>query len=247
MIPGGVQLADAIDVVIRNGSESVTAKLAARLAAITLPLGLPRSGLCRPTVILFDAAMDDDLAGMLAEPTAAIIDVGCHDPIGGLDRLPSALLVRVSTAMALRRDIAGPLTAALCRRLPQARVAEAPLRAAMQEAIGNAVMHGNLGMDGGLRNCRDGLASFAHMMETKAKDPRLTNRSVTIAAKWNAHALVVTVEDCGAGFDHHSHAARQPGATAHGGRGLAQIRAACGRVNLLSKGRRISMRFRLDG
>ncbi|MBC7906652.1 MAG: ATP-binding protein [Rhodospirillaceae bacterium] len=236
----------ALNVVIRHGCETTAAKLAPRLAAMTLPLGLPRRDGNRPTVILFDSTKDDDLATMLAEPAAAIIDVDSHDPIAGLERLPSGLLVRVATTMALCTDIAGPLAAALCRRLPQARPLETALRAAMQEAIGNAVMHGNLGMDGGLRSRYDGLMAFARVMETRGKDPRFARRSITIAAKWNAHALVVTVEDCGAGFDHHAHAARTMTATAHSGRGLAQIRAACGRVNLLSRGRRISMRFRLD-
>ncbi|MBC7950420.1 MAG: ATP-binding protein [Rhodospirillaceae bacterium] len=238
--------ADAITVLVRNACETNAARLAARLTAMAPPLGLPRGPGERPTVILFDSDQDDDLPAMLAEPVAAIIDVSCHAPMDGLKRLPSALLVRVSTALALTCDVAGPVSAALCRRLPQARPVETALRAAMQEAIGNAVMHGNLGMDSGLRSRCDGLAAFAHMMDTRAKDPDLARRAVTIAAKWNAHALVVTVEDCGIGFDHHAHAGHAPAPlTAHSGRGLAQIRAACGRVNLLSKGRRISMRFKL--
>jgi hypothetical protein len=227
-------------VVVRNACAAHAARIAADLHSAPPPLDRPGR---RSSVILFDAEHDDDLAAMLAEPVTAIIDLGCADPIGGLVRLPSSLLVRVSTAMALRCDIAGPLAAALCARLPQAHGAENTLRAALQEAIANAVIHGNLGMGGGLRGQRDGLETFARLMEARAKDPLLIRRSVTIAAKWNARALVLTVEDCGAGFEPAGRAGRLPAATAASGRGLAQIRAACGRVNVLAQGRRISMRF----
>lgn len=245
MTGSGSHPAGAVSVVLRNVSKAAAAPFIARLTVAPPPLRLPQGAQGRPTVMLFDGDQDDDLPAMLAEPVAAVIDVACHNPLDGLNRLPSGLLVRVSTALALCRDVAGPISAALCQRLPQARPAANDLRAALQEAIGNAVMHGNLAMDSGLRSRRDGLAAFAHMMETRTKDPDLSRRAVTMAAKWNARALVVTVEDCGCGFDHRAHAAHAPALTAHSGRGLAQIRAVCGRMNLLSKGRRISMRFPL--
>lgn len=241
-----------LNVAVRNACAIAAADLAARLARMPPTFGLPRqdpghhSTVILPTVILFDANRDDDLAAMLAEPAAAIIDVGCDDPIGGLARLPSALLVRVSTAMALRRDLAGPLATALCQRLPQARHIATALRTAMQEAIGNAVMHGNLGLPSSLRAKSHGLADFARLMESRATNPLYARRPVTIAAKWNARDLVVTVEDRGDGFDPAGHGGRLPAATAISGRGLAEIRFACRRVNILAQGRRISMRFRLD-
>lgn len=244
---GGSLRAGAVNVAVRNACHVAGASLAAGLAEMPLIMGLrSRAKGDRPTIILFDAARDDDLVSLLAEPAAAIIDMGCDDPIGGLVRLPAELLVRVSTAMALRRDIAGPMAAALCRRLPQAHGIESALRTALQEAIGNAVMHGNLGLDSHIRAKCDGLAIFAEMMENRAKDPVFARRPVTIAAKWNAQDLVVTVEDRGEGYDPAHHAGPLPAANAASGRGLAEIRAACRRVNLLAQGRRISMRFRLD-
>lgn len=241
----------SLNVAVRNACATAAADLAAALARMPPTFGLPRqdpghhSTVILPTVILFDADRDDDLAAMLAEPAVAIIDVGCDDPIGGLARLPSALLVRVSTAMALRRDLAGPLATALCHRLPQARGIAAAVRTALQEAIGNAVMHGNLGLPSSLRAEPDGLADFARLMESRAANPLYARRPVTIAAKWNARGLVVTVEDRGEGY-RAGHGGRLPAATAISGRGLAEIRFACRRVNVLAQGRRISMRFSLD-
>lgn len=232
-------------VITRNICPDLAAQLAAGLAP--LPLGLALRGQKQsPSVILFDAAQDDDLAPLLSQPVAAIIDVNCHDPLGGLPRLPSSLLVRLSTVMALHRDIAGPLTATLCQRIPQIRSSEAALRTALQEAIGNAVLHGNLGLDGRLRKSLDGLVVFARMMDARSKDPVFSHRPVTIAADWNARALMVTVEDRGAGFAAPRNGTPLPVATATCGRGLAEIRAACARVNIIGKGRRISMRFNLD-
>lgn len=196
-------------------------------------------------LVLFDSARTPDLNFLLRPPAVAALDVGCKDPLGGLKTLPAHLLLRVTTATAMRHDVAGPLTDALAARLPRLRGITTSVRTALQEAIGNAVMHGNLALGSELRESIAGLAMMGRLMEQRAADPRYGRRPVTVAARWDGTTLVLTVEDRGTGFRPPTSTKALPGPIATSGRGLAEIRAHCSRVTFSTGGRRITMRFRL--
>ncbi|CUW40536.1 conserved protein of unknown function（containing HATPase_c_2 domain,104-235) [Magnetospirillum sp. XM-1] len=211
-----------------------------RLAAAgLLPLRTDEHGHC---LVLFEGAGAASVEDILCPPASWAIDLDCSSPDEGLRRLPARLLLRASTLAAVNHDLVGVLIAALVQRLPRAEALALDLRLALQEAVGNAVMHGNLCLDGRLRSSREGLSLFTQTMQRRLEDPRFAHRPVTIAADWNHTHLVIRVEDRGRGF--------QPPAVslpvmpkACSGRGIGQIRALCQRVSFTRNGRRISMRF----
>ncbi|KIL98674.1 hypothetical protein CCC_02124 [Paramagnetospirillum magnetotacticum MS-1] len=206
-----------------------------------LPLHADENGHC---LVLFDGAGTADLGDILCPPAAWAIDLGAASPDQGLDRLPARLLVRAATTTMVAHDVVNVVVAALIERLPRARSIEMDLRIVLQEAVSNAVMHGNLCLDGRLRGSREGLSLFTQTMQRRLGDPRFGHRPVTIALDWNQAYLVVRVEDRGRGF-------RPPAtslpveAKACSGRGIGQIRALCQRVIFTDRGRRITMRFGL--
>ncbi|WP_161539668.1 ATP-binding protein [Paramagnetospirillum kuznetsovii] len=193
-------------------------------------------------VALFDDAAAGSLGAILDGSVVAAIDLGCARPLVGLRSCRADLLVRVATATLLHHDVAGPISQALCRRQPRLAVHQAELCTALQEAVGNAVLHGNLEVGSGLRAKAADLGAFADLMARRGADPVHASRPVTIIARWRGESLILSVEDEGPGF----HAAStNPAAsvTAPSGRGLAEIRAACRRLSHSRGGRRVTMRF----
>jgi anti-sigma regulatory factor (Ser/Thr protein kinase) len=213
-----------------------------RLAASgLLPLQADEGG---RAVVLFDGETIDGIDDLLCPPANWAIDVGCDPGETGMHRMPARLLVQVATSVAVRHDVVGMVVDALARRLPRLDALGIDIRLALQEAVGNAVMHGNLSLDGRLREHRDGLSAFTEAMRLRLDDPRYARRPVTIAADWNSRFLVIRVEDRGPGF---TPPATSPPLTAAAccGRGLGQIRLLCQRVTFSNRGRRIAMRFPL--
>ncbi|MBI3447055.1 MAG: ATP-binding protein [Magnetospirillum sp.] len=198
-----------------------------------------------PAVLTLFSGKDQAGVGeLLDHPSSWAIDLDCGDPGKGLTRMPARLLLRLSTVSVLRHDAVGLMVEALCSRLPRLISIRDDIHLALQEAVGNAVIHGNLGLDGRLRATREGLLAFTQVMHRRSDDPRFGHRPVTIAADWNQHHLVIRVEDRGRGFK----PSRIPvpiKPTAPSGRGLCHIRALCRRVSFTAHGRRISMRFAL--
>lgn len=213
-----------------------------RLAAAgMLPLRTDGHGHC---VVLFDGAKAACVDDILCPPAAWAIDLDCSSPDQGLDRLPARLLIRASTVATVSHDLVGVLIDALVQRLPRTEAMAVDLRLALQEAVSNAVMHGNLCLDGRLRSSREGLSLFTQTMQQRLADPSYARRPVTIAADWNREYLVIRVEDRGRGFT--PPAESLPVAPlACSGRGIGQIRSLCQRVTFTRQGRRISMRFSL--
>ncbi|EME71330.1 hypothetical protein H261_04008 [Paramagnetospirillum caucaseum] len=213
-----------------------------RLAAAgLLPLRTDEHG---HALVLFEGAGATGIENILCPPAAWAIDLDCASPEDGLERLPARLLVRASTAAAVHNDLVGMMVEALGQRLPHMDSIGIDVRLALQEAVSNAVMHGNLCLDGRLRGSRDGLAAFTQAMQRRLADPRFGRRPVTIAADWNRTHLVIRVEDRGRGFRPPAVSLPvAPGACC--GRGIGQIRDLCQRVSFTNRGRRITMRFRL--
>ncbi|WP_096703680.1 ATP-binding protein [Magnetospirillum sp. 15-1] len=211
-----------------------------RLAAAgLLPLRTDEHG---RTLVLFEGAGTADVGDILCPPAAWAIDLDCASPDHGLDRLPARLLVRASTVATVHHDIVGMVVEALIQRLPRLDSIGIDIRLALQEAVSNAVMHGNLCLDGRLRSSRDGLAAFTQAMQRRLADPRFGRRPVTVAVDWNHTHMIIRVEDRGRGF-------KPPAISlpvepkACSGRGIGQIRALCQRVSFTNGGRRITMRF----
>lgn len=195
-------------------------------------------------LVLFSGSGTGGIEDILCPPATWAIDMDCSAPDQGLERLPARLLIRAATTTTVTHDVVGLMIDALNQRLPRLDPLLVDVRLALQEALSNAVMHGNLGLNGRLRSTRDGLLSFTQSMQERLADRRYGRRPVTIAADWNQTHLVMRVEDLGRGFVPPMVSLPVP-ADACSGRGLGQIRALCQRVSFTKQGRRITMRFRL--
>ncbi|CAA7626946.1 ATP-binding protein [Magnetospirillum sp. SS-4] len=209
-----------------------------RIAEALGPLDRGRGDELRITV--FDGRRDDDLSAALAPPAVCVIDAHCAGrAASGLDE--AFLTLRVSTATANRLDVADAFAWALEHRHPDLAGQTADIRYALQEAIGNAVIHGNLGLDGTLRGSLDSLRIFAAMMEERMADPERSGRPITLAARECPDGIIVSVEDCGDGFA--PDRVRPSDNPAAGGMGLSIIRMYCRSVVFDMDGRRIIMTF----
>jgi len=215
----------------RNVDESVAAAIAAGLG--------PGDGV----VTLFDSRREDALDSALSSAATFVVDVGCDPPVAGMVTRPHAFVLRIATAAAAQLEVAEAFTHALLARLPAAACCRGDLLVALQEAIGNAVMHGNLALDGALRRSRECLPRFGAAMAERIADPHYGRRPITISAEWRKHRLAVSVEDVGAGFDP---AFRPPDCRCPQGNGIADILSRCEEVTFSAGGRHISMVFLTD-
>ncbi|WP_173981733.1 ATP-binding protein, partial [Magnetospirillum sp. SS-4] len=112
------------------------------------------------------------------------------------------------------------------------------------EAIGNAVIHGNLGIPGHLRATAKGFQRFCRIMEERLNDPVLSGRRVEINMSSNGAGYVrASVSDQGHGFDLAARLSRAAGPDATHGRGLGVIRKACSALHGEDGGRTLVMLF----
>jgi CheY-like chemotaxis protein/anti-sigma regulatory factor (Ser/Thr protein kinase) len=112
---------------------------------------------------------------------------------------------------------------------------------ALREALSNAIIHGNLGVDSTLRDTDEG-AYYALVEQRRTEEP-YSNRRVYVIAEESRRQAVYIVRDDGEGFD----ANRVPDPTAEenldriSGRGLFLIRTFMDDVQFNAKGNEIKM------
>lgn len=126
------------------------------------------------------------------------------------------------------------------------------LELALDEAIANAVEHGNLELASSLKEEFDaeGKDQYSKLKEERLKDNRYASRFVFVSAYANADELRVVVRDEGAGFLQSSGSSTQilesnfdlPQCS---GRGLILIRAASDNVSFNSTGNQVEFTKRI--
>lgn len=213
----------------------------ARDVAVPVAARVAQSGLALGGRVVFDGTTDIDLAAILAPPTVAAIDAFCAREKTMMAVGPNRLVLRISTQATGRVDVAEAFAEALARRLSLTSPFQHRLRAVVDEAVGNAVIHGNLALDGRLRATREGLAQFAEAMTRRLADAAYGRRPVTVSARWRPGLLTVSVEDRGAGY---SPATAMGEAGRHHGRGVPLMRDLCSRLSFAPHARRVTMEFR---
>lgn len=109
---------------------------------------------------------------------------------------------------------------------------------ALQEAVANGILHGNLEIQGSLRETLANFDAFHGEIETRLADLAHADRRLEILARWPADAVELTVIDQGRGYDIN---AEVPGERS--GRGLALISELTASMAVTEGGRRITMSF----
>lgn len=150
----------------------------------------------------------------------------------------SDLYINLTTATANELHLAERVLTALAARHPFADERRGDLELALHEAISNALVHGNLQVDGMKELSADELERFSRDLVQRLADPTLAHRRVEVAILLEAGAIVVEVADEGDGFVRCPQAVK--GAS---GRGLDLIATIAESVELRDGGRRIRMRF----
>lgn len=224
------------------------------LAVRATPTEQTTAGSATGTVaVLFEGLDAVRPAALWERPFAAWIDVTGRD-----DAAVTAVLARaaavdafasVSTSAASDLDLAQRLVGVIGRYAALAEPRRSDIEFALHEALSNAVLHGNLQMDGMKGLSLAELERFSHNLAERLGDPVLAGRRVEATIQMRDGMAFVEIGDEGDGF---TRATVMDGTTAGGddacrasGRGLDLIAAIAATIELLDGGRRIRLGFPL--
>lgn len=230
--------------VLRMRGEGVAAAdLAAAAARLCLPP--PSAAVAAWQVMIVGSVDQGRLERALEPPTVACLE--WHDGVGDVPVSMSAverrdgLYLSLTTATAYRLQPAAVFRQAAARRFTLSAEVGDALELAVHEALANAVLHGNLGLDDMPKDDLDQLAAFWTAIEDRLGTPALAARRVHVWAEPTGRGLAVTVADEGAGYA--AERPRQVDPERKSGRGLSIIRGLATRVVTSDGGRRITMEF----
>ncbi len=164
-------------------------------------------------------------------------------PLSIYDDGDNGVRMDMTTAEALDHGASGAFSSALATRLGASGIWLETIRDALQEALGNAVMHGNLELDSKLRQSLETMKKYGALMAARMHDPHYASRPITIAATWTEDSVTLSVRDDGNGFDIAGLSFGARDAQAHSGRGLSMIHELADSVRFEDQGRAIHMTF----
>jgi anti-sigma regulatory factor (Ser/Thr protein kinase) len=206
-----------------------------------------------PAVTCWDGVSESSLARALSLPVTecmevALIDGNQYSQLSFRARIDGCLRLAVTTRSAYRHQVVKVFVGALAARIDFSRDLRERIHTAVQEAMINSVLHGNLAISSELRDSLEGLTTSHQAIERLLTSPQIARSMIRVEAIWNSTMLNVLVRDSGAGFKRSElpspSAWRKAGH--HGsGRGLAILEAFCDRIALLNGGATIKLGFRL--
>lgn len=217
---------------------------------IAATLGLPEGEVPaedgRVVALLADAEAAADPAHW-ARPFAAWIEAGALDDAAVVVQVARAsqadLYACLTTATANQLHLAGRIVHAIDSHRPLTESQRDDIELVLHEAISNAVVHGNLQVEGMKGLSVDALDRFSAALAARMADPAFAARRVEVSCWLTPEGeLLVEVADEGSGFVPQS---RGDAVADASGRGLDLITAIARQVELLDNGRRIRIRFAL--
>lgn len=197
-------------------------------------------------VVLFSGSDDPHAASpaLWIPPSAAWIDATglSDDALGTAVRRAGThdLYLSLTTKLANELHLAGRIVAAIDARRRLSDNRRDDLELALHEAVSNALVHGNLQVEGMKGVSMAALDRFSSDLAARLADPVFSRRRIEVTLDFADDAVIVEVGDEGCGFrldDRGSHGAS--------GRGLGLISTIAESHELLDGGRRIRMRFAL--
>ncbi|MGE5505687.1 MAG: ATP-binding protein [Actinomycetota bacterium] len=153
------------------------------------------------------------------------------------------LCLAMTTMSAYLMDIPALLVPPVAARFGIGSDAAGAIELALAEAVANALLHGNLGIDSALRNDMDQFEKFRATLLANLADPQMGRRRMEITALPSPEGLRITVRDQGEGFDLGAQLAKPAEQEAKSGRGLGLIRKLCRAVEGRDGGRTLVMVF----
>jgi anti-sigma regulatory factor (Ser/Thr protein kinase) len=184
----------------------------------------------------------------LVEPYAAVVEWGDDDETVGewaAAPVPDAgFYVSLTTATAFGLQVAGLVSDTLtaCGVVPVDQ--RSVIELCLQEAVANAIIHGNLGIASTAKDHPEGYRVFSQMVNERLGDRDLARRRLDVFVRWQGRVLDISVADQGAGFDAVTLPTRVEG-NSRSGRGFVFMRALASRVGVSDGGRCTTLRFAL--
>ncbi len=193
-------------------------------------------------VLLLGHAWEDQAASYFALPYSAWIEVAAlaDQPILELVEraVAASFYASFTTITANRLNLAGQILVAIAAQRPLSEVCRDNIELALHEALCNALLHGNLQMDGIGDLSVDALERFSRNLMHRIADHDLANRRIDIICEIDTVSVTIDVSDQGGGYI--PKPITEPKAS---GRGFELIAASCLSYQVLDGGRRVSMRF----
>ena len=193
--------------------------------------------------VMLSAEVDAERLARASKPPffgcidAAAVETGVDARV--FDRVRGGgMAVSLGTEAAYRADPARAVGDGLAERLGLGEGTHGTLTLALQEAVANGILHGNLEIHGSSRETLTDFDAFSGEIETRLADPAHSGRRLDILARWPAGVVELTVVDQGRGY--------QPNAevtAGRSGRGLKLISEMAASVAVTGGGRCITMRF----
>lgn len=203
------------------------------------------------STVCWDGLAEDSLALSLSPPARDCVErelIRSHRR----NRRPRAacrhLGLVLTTRSAYRCPIAKTFVDAIGERIILSDDVRERAHTALQEAVMNAVLHGNLGLDSLSRDDLSGMERTHDQIEHLLKSPKVALSAIRIDAIWNNTLLVLMVRDSGAGFNRSEvPSSEEWSAAGHigSGRGFMILEAFCDRLALLRGGTLIKLGFAL--
>ncbi|PPQ26232.1 hypothetical protein CCS01_30920 [Rhodopila globiformis] len=191
----------------------------------------------------WDGMSELSLAEALRPPAVFCAEAGAGGKVPAPRRNAGHSLGLVVTARsAFMYPIAKVFVAALAQRLPLCPGQKDQIHIALHEAVGNAVLHGNLGVGSDPFDSPAGLAAMRHMIDSRLASDCLGLSGIRLDAGWTATFLTIAVRDSGRGFQP-THDQRPSGETSCSGRGLFILHALCDRVRHFASGTGVMLAF----
>ena len=193
-------------------------------------------------MVLLGHAWEDQVQAYWTPPYSAWIEVAALGDQLILELVKratdSSLYASFTTITANRLDLAGEVLLALTNRLLLSDEARDNIELALHEAMSNALLHGNLQLDGIGALSIEALERFSSDLMGRIRDSSFANRRIDVVCDFDGDTVTIDVVDQGGGFVFKPKT--EPKAS---GRGFELIGASCQSFQLLDGGRRVSMRF----
>jgi anti-sigma regulatory factor (Ser/Thr protein kinase) len=203
------------------------------------------------STVCWDGLAETSLALSLSPPVVDCIErdlIDSHQRRNRQRTVCRHLGLVVTARSAYQCPIAKAFVDAISKRINLSEDVHERAHTALQEAVLNAVLHGNLGLDSSARDDLAGMERTHARIEQLLQLPQVALSAIRIDAIWNSAVLVIMVRDSGAGFERAQvPSAEEWAAAGHigSGRGFLILEAFCDRLALLRGGTMIKLGFKL--
>jgi anti-sigma regulatory factor (Ser/Thr protein kinase) len=203
------------------------------------------------STVCWDGLAETSLSRSLSPPVRDCVErdlIDSHWRTTGPRAVCRHLGLVLTTRSAYRCPVAKIFVEAVAARIELTGDVRERARTALQEAMMNAVLHGNLGLDTSCRDDFEAIDRIQEKIDWLLASPQYALSAVRIDAVWNSALLVIIVRDSGPGFSR----AKLPTSEAWeaaghigSGRGFMILDAFCDRLALLRGGTMIRLGFNL--